>query len=253
MNDQWRLDGACVVVTGAAAGIGAATARQLAGLGAHVVGVDVDKTGLDTVRETLAGHGLEVTPVVSDLMAPDAPAAVARQVQELGLPLKALVNNVGANRKSAFVEVTDEDWARTLDLNLTATFRLTRELTPALLVAPGGGAIVNVSSVHGLRGQPGATAYATTKAGLVGFTRQLAAEHAADGLRVNVVCPGLTLTERIRARGADPAQDALRDRLLSGRFAEPEEVASAITFLASDAASYISGVVLPVDGGFTAR
>ncbi|WP_169979577.1 SDR family NAD(P)-dependent oxidoreductase [Microbispora sp. H10836] len=253
MLNQLRFTGTSVVVTGAAAGIGAAVAEQLAQLDAHVVAVDVDETGLARLVESLAAQSLQATSVVADVREPASATRVDAAVAGTGVPLKALVNNVGVNRKAPFSEVTEADWNETLALNLTSAFRLTQVLLRRLLAAPGGGAVVNVSSVHALRGQPGATGYATTKAGLIGFTRQLAAEYSEAGLRANVVCPGLTMTERILARGHGEAQEALRDRLLDRRFAEPAEVANAITFLASTAASYINGVVLPVDGGFTAR
>src|SRR5690606_13739965 len=145
------------------------------------------------------------------------------------------------------------DWSKYLTLNLTSAFLMTRALMPQLLNAPGGGTIVNVSSARGIIGSPATPSYSTTKAGLLGLTRQLCAEYGDRGVRVNAVCPGLVLTERIVNRGFGPAEKELRTRVLEQRFAQPEEVAHAIAFLASDAASYITGVTLPVDGGYAVR
>ncbi len=248
MLAQLTFDGDAVVVTGCAGGIGAAATRTFVALGAHVVGLDLDEAALGTLRDEL---GDSFTSVSGDVTDPATTDAVHAAVSACGRPLRALVNNVGWNPKSDFLDLTDETWTAGLDLNLTAAVRMTRTLLPEVKAHPGGN-VVMVSSVHGLRGMARSTAYATAKAGLVGLTRQLAADLRADGVRVNVVAPGLTLTERIVARGSSPGQDALRERLLSSRFAEPQEVADAVVFLASDAASYITGVVLPVDGGFTA-
>lgn len=253
MLDELRFDGLGVVVTGAAAGIGAATARVCGELGAHVLAVDRDTEGLNRLAKTLDAAGAECTTFVADLTGQTAVERLCEAIAEPGVPLKALVNGVGANDRRSIREQDLPGWEAALGLNLTSAFLMTRGLLDQLLEAPRGGVVVTVASTHGLVGGPHALSYATAKAGLLGLTRQLAAEFAEPGLRVNAVCPGLTLTDRILDRGIGAAQERLRDRVLGRRFAEPEEIAHAIAFLASDAASYITGVALPVDGGYAAR
>ncbi|UZG50000.1 SDR family oxidoreductase [Caldimonas thermodepolymerans] len=238
-------------MTGAAAGLGRATAQTLAGLGAHVFAIDLDAAGLESLARELGEAAC--TAIAADVTREDEVQRIADQVAGSGVVLKSLVNNVGANFRSPAHELQLADWNKYLGLNLTSAFLVTRALLPRLLAAPRGGTIVNVSSARGLIGSPSTPSYSTTKAGLLGFTRQLAAEYGDRGLRVNAVCPGLVLTERIAARGIGPAEERLRERVLEGRFAEPHEIANAIAFLASDAASYITGVTLPIDGGYAAR
>ncbi|WP_181446977.1 SDR family NAD(P)-dependent oxidoreductase [Streptomyces sp. NTH33] len=253
MLEKSGFDGLGVVVTGAAAGIGAATAEVLGELGAHVLAVDIDTDGLAELAGRLAGSGADCTVLEADLTDRSDVERVSRAVGETGVVVKALVNNVGVNSRHSIRDLEPEQWERDLARNLTSAYLLTRALLPLLLAAPRGGSVVNVSSTHALAANPASLGYATTKSGLLGFTRQLAAEFADSGLRVNAVCPGLTMTRRITDRGIGEPQERLRDRLLDRRFAEPEEVAYGIAFLASDAASYITGVTLPIDGGFTAR
>ncbi len=245
-----NLAGRAVVVSGAAAGIGAATATAAAGLGAHVVAVDIDAAGLEVLQSRL-GPGA-CTAIVADVTDQDGITHVLEACRSIDRPITGLVNNVGVNNRQPLDDGTREDWETYLGLNLTSTWSLTRGLLDRLLAQPGG-SVVNVSSVHGLIGMPGAANYATVKAGLLGFTRQVAAEYGPQGLRANAVCPGLTLTERIARRGVDDLLDQQQGRLLSGRLAEPDEVAAVITFLLTDAASYVTGATVPVDGGYTIR
>lgn len=243
---KMRFDGTAAVITGAAAGIGSATAHAFAELGAIVIAVDRDR---DALARLGADLGPRHTLVTADLTSAAQLGRITDAVESCGVPLKTLVNNVGLNDKLGVAATDRPRWHASLALNLTSNVFLTQALLDHLLAAPAGGAVVNVSSAHGLVGMPNAAAYATAKAGLLGLTRQLAVEYAASGLRVNAVCPGLVLTDRIRERGALP--DGQRDRLLDRRFAEADEVAAAIAFLGSDAASYLTGVALPVDGGYT--
>ena len=253
MLKELRFDGMGVVVTGAAAGIGKATAETLGEVGAHVLAVDADAEGLDRLRGRLTAAGVACTTFTADLTDEAQVKRAAHAILETGVVVKSLINNVGRNHGSSLRDIQLAEWSAELSVNLTSALLMTRALLDRLLAAPRGGSVVNVSSTHGLAGSTAVLGYATTKSGLLGFTRQLAAEFGESNLRVNAVCPGLTMTKRIADRGIGEAQERLRDRLLGRRFAEPDEVASGIVFLASDAASYITGVTLPIDGGYTAR
>ncbi len=250
MLEELKFHGRGVVVTGAAAGLGHATALVLGELGAHVFAVDIDDKGLADLASMMALSGAACTVISADITQEAKAQAIALQVSASGVALKSLINNVGANFRCPAHELQLADWDRYLNLNLTSAFLATRALLPQLLKAPRGGTVVNVSSARALVGSPGTPSYAATKAGLLGLTRQLAADYGPQGLRVNAVCPGLVLTERIAGRGIGGAEEKLRSRVLEGRFAEPPEIANAIAFLASDAASYVTGVTLPIDGGY---
>lgn len=248
-----QFQGLGVVITGAAAGLGRASAQTLSELGAHVFAVDLNKAGVLSLAQALQQQGLRCSPIAGDITQEAVAQNIAQQVQTSGVTLKSLVNNVGANFRRSTHELALDDWDKYLALNLSSAFLMTRALLPQLLEAPGGGTVVNVSSARALVGSMQTPSYSTTKAGLLGFTRQLAADYGAQGLRANAVCPGLVMTERIAGRGIGQAEERLRDRVLEGRFAQPAEIAHAIAFLASDAASYITGVTLPIDGGYAAR
>lgn len=253
MLQDLNFHGQGVVVTGAAAGLGRATAQTLGELGAHVIALDVDAGGLDELAQGMARAGQACTGIAGDITQEADVQRVAQRIADSGVRLKSLVNNVGANFRRPAIDLQLDDWNKYLALNLTSAFLMTRALLPQLLDAPRGGSVVNVSSARALVGSPGTPSYATTKAGLLGFTRQLAAEYGERGLRANAVCPGLVLTERITQRGFGAAEEQLRSRVLEGRFAEPREIANAVAFLASDAASYITGVTMPIDGGYAVR
>ena len=249
MLNHLQFNGLGVVVTGAAAGIGRATAEALAGLGAHVVAVDANAQGLEELSDFMAASAHSCTTFQVDITQEASVEKLAQQVHESGITLKSLVNNVGANFRAPAHDLKLEDWNKYFALNLTSAFLMTRALLPQLLEAPKGGSIVNVSSERALTGSAGVASYASTKSGLLGFTRQLAAEYGDKGLRVNAICPGLTLTERIADRGIGDMQARLRDRAIEGRSARPEEIANVITFLASEKASYVNGQWILVNGG----
>lgn len=253
MLAELDFSGRAAVVTGAASGIGRATAEVFCELGAHVYAVDIDAAGLDALAREMAAAGRRCDGVVADVTREQDAAAVHDRLVREAATLKALVNNAGTNFHASVHELQLEDWNRILTLNLTGAFLMTRALLPLLLKAPRGGAIVNISSGYGLIGGPRIPVYAATKSGIIGFTRQLAAEYGRQGLRSNAVCPGLTLTERVKGyvdKGLTDAEGT-RPRVLAGRFAEPREIANVIVFVASDAASYMNGAVVAVEGGQT--
>jgi NAD(P)-dependent dehydrogenase (short-subunit alcohol dehydrogenase family) len=240
------------LVTGAAGGIGRATVRRLRARGyaviAEDISPDVEELGADEV----------IVPLRADVSATGtAQRAVALARERFGR-LDLLVNNAGLFLRKPTEECTDEDFDVLMAVNVRGAFSHARESLAAL--AETKGSIVNLASISGLVGQPGQTVYSMTKGALVQLTRQLAVEHAHRGIRVNAVAPGAVDTDfiaRARDAAADPDPAASRARSISnhpiGRILTAGEIAEAIVFLASDAASGITGTILSVDGGFTAR
>lgn len=247
------LADARVVITGAGSGIGRAAALRFADEGARVVVVDLVAERADAVlAEVVAAGaaGLAVTGDVSDQAIVDR--IVERTIAEYG-GIDVLVNNAGImDAMTAPDEVTDDEWERVLRINLTAPFMLTRAVAPHMLAA-GKGAIVNTASEAALRGSAAGTAYTVSKHGIIGLTRSAAVMYRARGIRVNAIAPGGTATNIVFAPIDGTQGPAIIGGYLGsmGRMAEADEVAAAIVFLASDLASDISGVVLPVDAGWS--
>jgi 3-oxoacyl-[acyl-carrier protein] reductase len=244
----------CALVTGASRGIGAATARALAADGWSVaVNYSRDAGGAEAVAAAIAEDGGTVEPVRADVS--DAAAAeemVAGVTERLG-PVLVLVNNAGVTADGLSMRLSDEDWDRVIDVNLSAAFRLTRAAIGPMMRARFG-RVINVSSVVGLRANPGQANYAASKAGLIAFTRTVAVEVARRGVTVNAVAPGLIeteLTKEFTGNGAETA-GGLLGAIPARRTGSAAEVAACIRFLASDEAAYVTGTVLPVDGGMSA-
>lgn len=239
------------LVTGAANGIGWATTQAFASAGYAIVLVDLDGERLTECRRRLAGDHLTAAIDVSDEV---AVASTIDQVMERFGRLDAVINNAGWIDPLADTgEQKIADWNKVIAVNLTGTYVVSRAASAALTRRKSG-VIVNVASIAGLVGLPRRNAYGAAKAGIVALTRSLACELGPLGVRVNAVAPGYVATdmvERLIGEGVVDAR-ALARRTPLGRLAQPEEIARAIAFLASDAASFITGAVLPVDGGWTA-
>jgi NAD(P)-dependent dehydrogenase (short-subunit alcohol dehydrogenase family) len=237
------------LVTGGGSGIGEATCRCFAARGWHVVVADIVSAAAETVAASLPGDaGTAVECDVGDTGSVDE---AMRRVEERYGQLDLLVNNAGIVRPELSSEVSDDDWADLLNVHLGGTFRMSRAAV-RLLAQAAAPAIVNVSSVCAARGFPGRLSYNAAKAAIEAVTRTLAVEWGPLGIRVNAVAPGFILTpvaQRLYDRGvADPAVRAAATAL--GRLGRPEEIASAIYWLASDEASYVTGQVVVVDGGY---
>jgi len=248
------LNGSSVVVTGGGSGIGRAAALQFARLGAKVVVADVNGEAAKTVTEEIATTGGTAVVVAGDLTeSAVVDEVVATAVEQFG-GLDVLVCNAGiTDSMSAAADVTDAEWERVLGVNLTAPFKLTRAALPHM-IAKGKGSIVYTASEAGLRGSAAGLAYTTSKTGLIGLTRSVAVMYRESGIRANAIAPGGVATGI--ALNMDPAAHGPQvfGRYVQniGRVSQAEEQANAIVFLASDAASNINGVVLPVDNGWSA-
>jgi meso-butanediol dehydrogenase/(S,S)-butanediol dehydrogenase/diacetyl reductase len=246
--DPSRLEGRCALVTGAASGIGRATAHRLAGEGAHVVAVDVNAELLSELSTEAEERTGSIATLVGDVGSEaGVRAMVAEAVDRLG-KLDAVVNVAGVLTFGHTHEVTMDDWNRLIAINLTGTFLVCRESIPHLLATRGN--IVNLASTAAHKGQPWATAYVASKGGVLALTRALAVEYAAQGLRANSISPGAIDTPITQAFHLPEGADIkLLGRVTPlGPFGSPEGIAAAIAFVASDEASHMNGADILIDG-----
>jgi len=244
------------VVTGAASGIGRATALRLAHDGYEVAMMDLDAAGLAETRTQIQEAGGRAHQFPVDLCDPLGVGSVTREIAvTVGAP-QVLVNVAGIGVAATVLETSDEDWNRVLAVNLTGPF-LTIRATLPLMVDRGSGVIVNIASVGGQVGLASRAAYCASKAGLVGLTRAVAVDHAREGIRCVAICPGTVETEwigKILANAPDPvaAREAMAARQLDGRMGSPAEVAAMVAFVAGPDGRFINGAALVLDGGMTA-
>jgi NAD(P)-dependent dehydrogenase (short-subunit alcohol dehydrogenase family) len=255
-----ELDGKVALVTGGSLGIGRATARRLADDGAAVVLCGVDNASVEEALAELSGAGLEVDGRRADVSSAAEVEGLVRFAADRYGGVDILVNSAGIQRYGTVVDTSEELWDEVLAVNLKGMFLTAKHCVPELR-RRGGGTIVNVASVQAFATQGGVAAYAASKAGVVGLTKAIAVDHAAENIRCNAVCPGSVDTPMLRFaaglfKGDGTEDDTIRGWGSShplGRVARPEEVAEVIAFPAGDRASFVTGAELRVDGGLLAQ
>jgi 3-oxoacyl-[acyl-carrier protein] reductase len=244
-----KLEGKVAIITGGAAGIGAATATRFVAEGATVVIWDLDEArGVSLANSLSQNGGIAVFDKVNTAIFEEVDAATKRVAQQFE-KIDILVNNAGITRDSTLKKMTPELWQQVIDVNLTGVFNCTKVVSEYMLERSFG-RIINASSVVALYGNFGQTNYVATKAGLIGMTKTWARELGRKGITVNAIAPGFIATEMV-AKMPENVVDAMKAKVPVGRLGLPEEIASAYTFLASDEAAYINGTTLSVDGGMT--
>lgn len=244
-----RLKDKIAIVTGGADGIGKATAVKFAAEGATVIIWDLNaEKGAETVKEITENGGKVNFAKVNTSVYAEVEAATKAVVQEFGT-LDIIINNAGITRDASIKKMTPELWQQVIDVNLTGVFYCCK-CASEVMVEKGYGRIINASSVVALYGNFGQTNYVATKAGLIGMTKTLARELGRKGVTVNAVAPGFVATEMVKKMPPEVLK-GMEDKVPLKRLGQPEEIAAAYLFLASDDAAYINGTVLSVDGGIT--
>jgi len=249
--ELFDLTGKVALVTGAAQGLGAAMALGLAEAGADLV--VVDRQPLDACSASIQGMGGRAIAVVKDLAGttPVSAAAIVEQCVHHFGRLDILVNNAGIIRRSPALELSAEDWAAVVDIDMSSVFFLSQAAARHFVAAGQPGKIINVASMLSFQGGVHVPSYAAAKSGIAGLTRALANEWAALNINVNAIAPGYFATDVTAAIRADPErQAALLARIPAGRWGDPKDLKGAVVFLASEASQYIHGTILPVDGGW---
>ncbi len=247
-----RLKDKVAIITGAASGIGKATAKLFAEHGAKVVVADIDKDGGSQVVTQIQKGGNEAIFVETDVtLKVDTEQMVAQTVETYG-KLDILFNNAGIAMRLPVAELPEEDWHRCLDVNLTGVYLCAKAAIPAML-KNGCGSIINMSSIYGIVGADVRAAYVASKGGVTNLTRGMALDYAQDNIRVNCICPGFVETPLVAGVIKTPEEyQALADKHPMRRLGQPEEIAYGALYLASDESAFVTGIALPIDGGYTA-
>ena len=256
MSSAFDLSGRTAIVTGANTGLGQAIAVALAEAGAGIVAVG--RSSMAETRALIAETGKPFHEIAADLATLEPIARIVEEAEAAakadGSRLDILVNNAGIIRRADAIDFTEADWDAVMDVNLKSTFFLTQGVAKRMLADGKGGKVINIASMLSFQGGIRIPSYTASKSGLAGLTRLLACEWAGKGINVNAIAPGYFVTNNTEALRADPERNAaILSRIPAGHWGNPQELGGAAVFLASDAAAYIHGVVLPVDGGWLAR
>lgn len=241
------LNGQIALVTGASRGIGAAIAKELGKQGAVVIGTATSASGADQISQALAEHQIKGTGMALDVNDAQQIETLLKTIAEQFGDVTILVNNAGITRDTLLMRMKDEDWDAVIGTNLKSVYKMSQAVIRPMMKARSG-RIINISSVVGHMGNAGQTNYAAAKAGMAGFSKSLAAEVGSRGITVNCVAPGFIDTDMTRELPEEQRQ-ALLQHIPAGRLGKAEEIASAVAFLASPNAAYITGETLHVNGG----
>jgi 2-deoxy-D-gluconate 3-dehydrogenase len=252
LSDLFTLTGRIAVVTGANTGIGQAIAIALAQAGADVAAVG--RTSPDETGAAVKAAGRRFLSVKADLGKSGIAGDIVQQVVDWGGRLDILVNNAGIIRRSDALEFSEADWDDVMNVNLKTAFFLSQAAAKQMLKTGSGGKIINIASMLSFQGGIRVASYTASKSGIAGLTKLLANEWAAKGINVNAIAPGYVSTNNTTALRADEGRNKeILGRIPAGRWAKPEDLGGAAVFLASNAADYVHGAVIPVDGGWLAR
>lgn len=246
---MFRLDGRGALVTGASRGLGRRFAMTVAGAGAHVALAARDGARLEVVAAEIRAAGGVASTVIMDVTDRASVEAGVAAAEAAHGPLRVVVNNSGIALTKRLLEVSDADWDPVIDVNLNGAWWVAQTAARAMVAHGQGGSIVNISSILGQRTNPGVIAYNAAKAGLDHVTREMAAELAKHGIRVNALAPGYIETDMNRAYWRTPPGKALMSRVPMGRLGQETDLDGPVIFLASDASGYVTGQVLGLDGG----
>jgi len=246
-GEVMNFEGAIALITGASRGIGSAIAHKLGSLNATVIGTATTETGAERITMEFSEQGFRGQGMVLDVTQPSLVESTIKRIQDEFGPIDILVNNAGITRDNLLMRMKESEWDAVIDTNLSAVYRVTKACLRGMMKARRG-RIINIASVVGLAGNAGQSNYAATKAGMIGFAKSLAKEIGSRGITINTVAPGFIDTDMTRVL-TEGQRNELLQQIPLNRLGQAQEVASAVAFLASSEAAYITGETLNVNGG----